>query len=172
LARIIAREAEGPHEGIPTIDPEAFPEAAVKVRQWRADHDDAPLIATGNAYATSAGLLPFKAVIHAVGPIWNGGHFHERALLRAAYENACAAAHDLGCRSVAFPAISCGIFGYPVEKAAPVAVMALGAFWAKPQPDGIGLDVRVCVMEDAHEVAFRAELDRPIYRALTPRARP
>ena len=78
--------------------------------------------ATGDAVATTAGDLDAKHVIHAVGPIWRGGGAGEPELLASAHRRALAVAAELGCRSVAFPAISCGVYGYPLEQAAPIAL--------------------------------------------------
>jgi O-acetyl-ADP-ribose deacetylase (regulator of RNase III) len=64
-------------------------------------------------------------VIHAVGPIWHGGRSGEAALLASAYASATRVADGLGCTSIAFPSISTGIYGYPLESAAPVAVRAV-----------------------------------------------
>jgi O-acetyl-ADP-ribose deacetylase len=80
--------------------------------------------ATGDAKATGAGRLPARYVIHAVGPMWAGGKHGEPALLGSAHRRALEVAVELGCRTVAFPAISTGIYGYPPELAAPVAVAA------------------------------------------------
>ena len=80
--------------------------------------------ATGDAKATTAGRLPARWVIHAVGPRWRGGAAGEPELLASAHRRALEVARDLGARTVAFPAISCGIYGYPPELAAPVAVGA------------------------------------------------
>jgi O-acetyl-ADP-ribose deacetylase (regulator of RNase III) len=77
---------------------------------------------TGDAKATTAGALPARYVVHAVGPVWQGGRAGEAALLASAHRRALEVAAELGCRTVAFPAISCGIYGYPPELAAPVAV--------------------------------------------------
>jgi O-acetyl-ADP-ribose deacetylase (regulator of RNase III) len=93
-----------------------------RVDEYRRDHISAPLIATGNAYSTSAGALPFKRIIHAVGPIWNGGKYHERELLTQVHRRALQVAADDGCASIAFPAISCGIFGFPIKEAAQTAI--------------------------------------------------
>ncbi len=81
--------------------------------------------ATGDAKATGAGRLPARHVIHAVGPVWHGGTHGEPDLLASAYRRSLEVARDLGCRTVAFPALSTGIYGYPVELAAPVAVAAV-----------------------------------------------
>jgi O-acetyl-ADP-ribose deacetylase len=84
--------------------------------------------ATGDAKPTSAGQLPARWVIHAVGPVWRGGGWREAEQLASAHRRALEVARDLGARTVAFPAISCGIYGYPPELAAPVAVGALDEF--------------------------------------------
>ena len=80
--------------------------------------------ATGDARATGAGRLPATYVIHAVGPVWSGGGGGEAELLASAYRRSLEVAEELGCRTVAFPALSTGIYGYPAERAAPVAVAA------------------------------------------------
>ena len=81
--------------------------------------------APGDAKATTAGHLPARWVIHAVGPIWHGGESGERELLDSAHRRSLEIAGELRARSVAFPAISCGVYGFPVELAAPVAVEAV-----------------------------------------------
>jgi O-acetyl-ADP-ribose deacetylase len=78
--------------------------------------------ATGDAKATTAGELPARWVIHTVGPVWHGGDSGEPELLASCHRRSLEVARELGARSVAFPAISCGIYGYPVERAAEVAV--------------------------------------------------
>jgi O-acetyl-ADP-ribose deacetylase (regulator of RNase III) len=80
---------------------------------------------TGDAKATTAGRLPARWVIHAVGPVWRGGGHGEEELLASAHRRALEVAEELGARRVAFPAISCGIYGYPPELAAQVAVGAV-----------------------------------------------
>ena len=80
--------------------------------------------ATGDAKATGGGRLPARHVIHAVGPVWHGGDAGEADLLASAYRRSLEVAEELGCRTVAFPALSTGIYGYPPEQAAPVAVGA------------------------------------------------
>jgi O-acetyl-ADP-ribose deacetylase (regulator of RNase III) len=84
--------------------------------------------ATGNAKATGAGRLPARHVIHAVGPVWHGGGAGEDALLMSAYQRSLEVAEELGCRTIAFPALSTGIYGYPPERAAPVSVAASRPF--------------------------------------------
>jgi O-acetyl-ADP-ribose deacetylase len=79
---------------------------------------------TGDAKATTAGRLAARYVIHTVGPVWRGGDAGEADLLASCHRRALEVAVELGCTSVAFPAISTGVYGYPVELAAPVAVAA------------------------------------------------
>jgi O-acetyl-ADP-ribose deacetylase len=84
--------------------------------------------ATGEAKATTAGQLPARWVIHAVGPVWRGGGRREAEQLASAHRRALEVARDLGAHTIALPAISCGIYGYPPELAAPVAVGVLDEF--------------------------------------------
>ena len=79
---------------------------------------------TGSAVITDAGRLPAKYVIHAVGPRWRDGSHGEAELLHSAYQNSFALAAEHQCESVAAPAISTGIYGFPVVLAAPIAVEA------------------------------------------------
>ncbi len=85
---------------------------------------------TGGAVATGAGALAARWVIHAVGPIWRGGGAGERELLAAAYANALRLADGLPAAHVAFPSISTGVYAYPVEEAARVALGAITTFLA------------------------------------------
>jgi O-acetyl-ADP-ribose deacetylase (regulator of RNase III) len=80
---------------------------------------------TGDAKATGAGALPARWVIHAVGPVWHGGGRGEAELLASCHRRSLEVAGELGARTIAFPAISCGLYGYPVELAARVAVDAV-----------------------------------------------
>ncbi len=77
---------------------------------------------TGAARITPGFDLPARFIIHAVGPVWHGGGHGEARLLESAYRNCIALADATGLRTIAFPAISCGIFGYPVAQAARIAV--------------------------------------------------
>jgi O-acetyl-ADP-ribose deacetylase len=78
--------------------------------------------ATGDARATPGFRLPAHWIIHAVGPVWRGGDSGEPDLLASAYRRSLAVADELGARSVAFPAISTGIYGYPLDAATEIAV--------------------------------------------------
>ncbi|HQK99403.1 MAG TPA: O-acetyl-ADP-ribose deacetylase [Smithellaceae bacterium] len=84
--------------------------------------------ATGEAVITTGGNLPARFVIHTVGPVWRGGQHGEAGLLAAAYQNSLALASQKGLQSIAFPAISCGAYGYPVSDAACLALAACMEF--------------------------------------------
>jgi len=80
--------------------------------------------ATGDAKITSGGRLHARHVIHAVGPVWRGGGEGERELLASCYRRAVELADEHGCRRLALPAISTGVYRYPLEQAAAVAIAA------------------------------------------------
>jgi O-acetyl-ADP-ribose deacetylase (regulator of RNase III) len=80
---------------------------------------------TGEARITPGFRLPARFVIHAVGPVWHGGNQGEPDLLASAYRSAMRLAAEHGVKSIAFPAISTGIYGYPLEAATPIAVSAV-----------------------------------------------
>lgn len=83
---------------------------------------------TGEARITPGFNLPARHVIHTVGPVWHGGDKGEPGLLEGCYRNSLLLALDNGCRSVAFPAISCGVYGYPVDQAEQIAVITIRNF--------------------------------------------
>ncbi|WP_062377522.1 O-acetyl-ADP-ribose deacetylase [Demequina pelophila] len=114
---------------------------------------------TGEVRLTGAYDLPARHVIHAVGPVWRGGNAGEAAQLASCYERAIALAQDYGDRSIAFPCISTGIYGYPSDAAAKVAIAAVGR--ALTSAPGVE-EVVFCVYSDE---------DLALYRALL-RARP
>lgn len=82
----------------------------------------------GNAKITGAYNLPCEYVIHTVGPVWKGGFFHEDEVLAKCYTNSLKVAKDNGIRRVAFSSISTGVFHYPLERAANVAITAVSSF--------------------------------------------
>jgi O-acetyl-ADP-ribose deacetylase len=105
---------------------------------------------TGDAKATSGYRLPARWVIHTVGPVWGGGGRREPELLDSCHRRSLDLARELGARSVAFPAISCGVYGYPAQLAAPVAVAAA-------REHGHDLDlVRFVLFGDETYAAFAA----------------
>jgi O-acetyl-ADP-ribose deacetylase (regulator of RNase III) len=85
---------------------------------------------TGSAKVTGAYDLPAKIVIHAVGPVWRGGGHGEEDLLASCYRCSLELAVGHGARSVAFPAISCGVYGFPIARAAEIAVGEVAGFLA------------------------------------------
>lgn len=86
---------------------------------------------TGEARITGGYRLPAKFVIHTVGPVWKGGGHSEAELLASCYQSSLILAVDHEIRTIAFPAISCGVYGYPVEQACEVAIRATAGFLAR-----------------------------------------
>ncbi len=101
---------------------------------------------TGHAKITGAYRLPCKYVIHTVGPVWNGGKYSEPEHLRNCYINSLIIARDKGIRSIAFPSISTGIYSYPLDQAAEIAVKAVKDFTSE-NPDSFDLIEWVCFDE-------------------------
>lgn len=83
---------------------------------------------TGQAVITKGYALPAKYVIHTVGPVWQGGKAGEAQLLASCYRQSLSLAEQTGCESVAFPAISCGVYGYPLDQACAIATAEVKAF--------------------------------------------
>lgn len=83
---------------------------------------------TGEAVITTAGKLPAKFVIHTVGPVWNGGKSNEESLLASCYSNSLGLALENGVKTIAFPNISTGIYHFPKQKAAEIAVETVKGF--------------------------------------------
>jgi O-acetyl-ADP-ribose deacetylase (regulator of RNase III) len=110
---------------------------------------------TGDAKITGAGRLPVQHVIHAVGPVWNGGEQGEPELLASCYRRAIELAAEHGCARVAFPAISTGVYGYPVEAGARVAIDATRAAMEQhPEVE----EARFWLFGDAAYAAFERTL--------------
>lgn len=110
---------------------------------------------TGQARITRGYLLPARFVIHTVGPVWRGGGSGEEASLASCYRNSLELAQRHACRTIAFPAISTGIFGFPAERAAVIAVDAVSAFLACHD---IPETVIFCCFGQASEAAHHAAL--------------
>ena len=113
---------------------------------------------TGEAKITKAYNLPCDYVIHTVGPIWNGGGNREEELLASCYYNSMKLAKDNGIRSIAFPSISTGVYGFPVDLAAKIAVYTVNRF-LQDNPDSF--DFVKWVLFDVHtESVYEAEVDK------------
>ncbi|MFL5685240.1 MAG: macro domain-containing protein [Chloroflexota bacterium] len=110
---------------------------------------------TGSAVVSVAGGLPARYVIHAVGPIWDGGTSGEPGLLASAYTTSLDLARQHGCRTVTAPAISTGVYGYPIRRAAPVALRAV-ADWLAANPQSMDQVTFVLFSVDSLEVFEQA----------------
>jgi O-acetyl-ADP-ribose deacetylase (regulator of RNase III) len=100
---------------------------------------------------TSGGALPCRAIVHAVGPVWGSGD--EDRKLAAAYRSALELAHARGYGSIALPSLSTGIFGFPVERAAPIALRAVGEF-CEAHRDSPVREIRFTVIDAPTLAAF------------------
>lgn len=105
--------------------------AAAGADKLQAECDRIGHCAVGSAVITDGYALPAKHVIHAVGPVWQGGTHNEETLLSSCYTNSLNLALERGLNSIAFPLISSGIFGYPKDEALRVAISAIGSFLLK-----------------------------------------
>jgi O-acetyl-ADP-ribose deacetylase (regulator of RNase III) len=116
-------------------------------------------LAPGDSVVTTAGLLPCRYVIHTVGPIWRGGEQGEPETLARCYGSSLALAVEHGLATVAFPSISTGVFGYPVARAAEVALCAVLDFLAEEPPLTL---VRWVLFSDEDLRAYRAALPQEL----------
>ena len=112
--------------------------------------------AVGDAVVTGAGDLPARWVIHAVGPIWRGGMHDEDELLDSAVHAALRRAEEIGARSVALPAISAGVFGFPLYRAARISVAAARTFARSAR---VIERILFCLFDEETCSAFRRELE-------------
>jgi O-acetyl-ADP-ribose deacetylase (regulator of RNase III) len=111
---------------------------------------------TGDAKATTAGDLPADVVIHAVGPVWHGGGQGEDDLLASAHRRSLEVASEAGARTVAFPAISTGVYRFPVGRAARIALGATAAYLdSHPEIER----VTFVLFSDDHLAEFQQALD-------------
>lgn len=108
---------------------------------------------TGDAKATSGYNLPARWVIHTVGPIWRGGNEGELELLASAYRRSLEEAVRVGAKTVAFPAISTGVYGYPKEAAALVAISEIKKFLEHTELEEVRL---VCFSQDSAKLHLKA----------------
>jgi O-acetyl-ADP-ribose deacetylase len=106
------------------------PSILAECRAIREERGECP---PGEAVVTGGGRLPARRVIHAVGPVWQGGDRGEALVLASCYRNALRIAAELGLQTVAFPSISTGIYGFPLKKAVPVALSTVADFLAREQ---------------------------------------
>jgi len=113
--------------------------------------------ATGDAKITRGYRLPARHVIHTVGPVWHGGTAGEAQLLASCYRRSLELAVDHGLVSIAFPAISCGAYGYPLARAVPIAVATVRAF---DRLDALQRIVFACAGPDVL-AAYQAALAEP-----------
>ena len=95
--------------------------------------------ATGSAKITKGYRLPARFVIHTVGPVWRGGRYGEAALLASCYQQSLDLAAEYGLATIAFPAISCGVYGYPIGEAAAIAVREIRNFLGRSDSRAQGL---------------------------------
>lgn len=113
---------------------------------------------TGEAKITKAYNLPCEYVIHTVGPIWNGGRSKEEELLANCYFHSLQVALEHGIRSIAFPSISTGVYRFPVELAAKIAVKTVSRFL---EDNGNSFDLVKWILFDSHtESVYEAEVDK------------
>lgn len=111
--------------------------------------------ATGSAKITRGHRLPARFVIHAVGPVWHGGHRGEPDLLAGCYRTALELTHANGLRSIAFPCISTGVYGYPIEPAARIAIETTRNTLARL---GSPIDVTFCCFSARDAEVYRRVL--------------
>jgi O-acetyl-ADP-ribose deacetylase len=110
---------------------------------------------TGDAKATGAGALPARWVIHTVGPVWQGGDHGEDGLLASCHRRSLEVASELGARTVAFPAISTGVYRFPVDRAARIALKTTAGYLAtNPEIER----VTFVLFSADHHTAFEAAL--------------
>jgi O-acetyl-ADP-ribose deacetylase len=128
------------HKGGPTIQEEC---------------DKIGTCAVGQAVVTRAGKLRAKWVIHAVGPVWKGGNYGEEMLLASAVLQALRRGEDIGAASIALPAISTGVFGFPLPMAAEISIAAARSF--APTAEYVQRIV-FCLLDDKSHAAFEAAL--------------
>jgi O-acetyl-ADP-ribose deacetylase len=139
----------------PTLPP---PSGPALLQACRALPEIAPGVRcpTGKARITPGFALPARWVIHTVGPVWHGGTRDEAQLLERCHRNALQLLREHRLHTIAFPAISCGVYGYPAAQAAAVAVATLRDALAATDD----IDVTLCCFSDAMRAVFQHALDQ------------
>jgi O-acetyl-ADP-ribose deacetylase (regulator of RNase III) len=110
---------------------------------------------TGEAVITTAGDMPSRHVVHTVGPVWGGGEKGEDGLLASAYRNSLKVAADNDCQTVAFPSISTGVYAFPIERAARIALRTIIEEMPRHEFD----EVRMVLFSDGDFQTYQAALD-------------
>lgn len=108
---------------------------------------------TGEAKLTNGYNLPSKYIIHTVGPVWYGGHKNEESLLASCYQETLKIANEKGFKTIAFPAISCGAYRFPIEKACEIAIKEVSSFEHK-------------TLEKVIFACFETKLERALHKSL------
>ncbi|OIO68642.1 MAG: O-acetyl-ADP-ribose deacetylase [Zetaproteobacteria bacterium CG12_big_fil_rev_8_21_14_0_65_55_1124] len=112
--------------------------------------------ATGESKITHGYLLPARFVIHTVGPVWHGGSHNEDDLLASCYRNSLQLALSHQLQSIAFPAISCGVYGFPLKRAVAIAVKEVRAFLAS-EPGEAFREIVFCCFDEQALIAYEIE---------------
>jgi O-acetyl-ADP-ribose deacetylase (regulator of RNase III) len=116
---------------------------------------------TGDVKVTSGHDLPAKFIFHAVGPVWQAGKKGEAGKLKSCYRRAIEIANQLGVRSIAFPAISCGAFRYPADQAAEIAISTVGSMLSESRIDSVLFAILDPYVADAYRLALtKSQRDR------------
>ena len=112
---------------------------------------------TGQAKITGAYNIPCKYIIHTPGPVWNGGKYHEAELLASCYRSCLDIALDKGIRSIAFPSVSTGIFSYPLDEAAKIAI-GVAREYIEKNPDSFDV-IKWVLFDDTTYYAYKNALE-------------
>ena len=132
------------------------PQITSESRRWVEHHGRVP---TGSAAITGGGHLKARYVIHAVGPVWEGGSRGEERLLASAVQSALTLANEHAVASIALPAISTGIFGYPIDRAVPTILTAILEYLDEHHGSSLR-DIHICDMNKATVALFADEVSR------------
>lgn len=125
----------------------AIQEECIKIRNQQGG------CKVGEAVVTTAGNMPANYVIHAVGPVWNGGKRHEEELLANAYRSSFARALEINAKTIAFPNISTGIYHFPKDRAAQIAIDTTKEFL--DQNDSIEKVIFICLDSENHSIYYK-----------------